>query len=65
MKYSIGIDIGTTTVKCILFGEGAKVVAEAGNMAHFFQSLHGRSRILKTGGTAQWNLYKPFLQRVG
>ena len=30
MKYSIGIDIGTTTVKCILFGEGAKVVAEAG-----------------------------------
>ena len=30
MSYSIGIDIGTTTVKCILFGEKAKVVAEAG-----------------------------------
>ena len=30
MKYSIGIDIGTTTVKCILFGEGVQVVAEAG-----------------------------------
>lgn len=30
MRYSIGIDIGTTTVKCILFTEGAKVVAEAG-----------------------------------
>lgn len=30
MKYSIGIDIGTTTVKCILFGEGAKMIAEAG-----------------------------------
>ena len=30
MNYSIGIDIGTTTVKCILFGEGPKVVAEAG-----------------------------------
>lgn len=28
MKYSIGIDIGTTTVKSILFGEGVKVVAE-------------------------------------
>ena len=25
MKYSIGIDIGTTTVKCILFGEGVQV----------------------------------------
>ena len=30
MEYSIGIDIGTTTVKCILFGEGVQVVAEAG-----------------------------------
>ena len=30
MNYSIGIDIGTTTVKCILFGEKAQVIAEAG-----------------------------------
>ncbi len=30
MQYSIGIDIGTTTVKCILFKEGPEVVAEAG-----------------------------------
>ncbi len=30
MGYSIGIDIGTTTVKCILFRDGARVVAEAG-----------------------------------
>lgn len=30
MNYSIGIDIGTTTVKCILFGEKASVIAEAG-----------------------------------
>lgn len=30
MQYSMGIDIGTTTVKCILFKEGPEVVAEAG-----------------------------------
>ena len=30
MRYSIGIDIGTTTVKCILFREGPQVAAEAG-----------------------------------
>ncbi|MBP3878054.1 MAG: hypothetical protein J6E44_08875, partial [Lachnospiraceae bacterium] len=29
MNYSIAIDIGTTTVKCILFSEGCRVVAEA------------------------------------
>lgn len=29
MNYSIGIDIGTTTVKCILFEEGPRVAAEA------------------------------------
>ena len=29
MSYSIGIDIGTTTVKCILFREGPAVEAEA------------------------------------
>ena len=29
MSYSIGIDIGTTTVKCILFREGPAVAAEA------------------------------------
>lgn len=29
MQYSIGIDIGTTNVKCVLFGEGPSVVAEA------------------------------------
>lgn len=30
MQYSLGIDIGTTTVKCILFKEGPEVVAQAG-----------------------------------
>lgn len=29
MQYSIGIDIGTTTVKCVLFGEGPSVITEA------------------------------------
>lgn len=29
MQYSIGIDIGTTTVKCILFKEGPELVAQA------------------------------------
>lgn len=29
MQYSLGIDIGTTTVKCILFKEGPEVAAEA------------------------------------
>ena len=29
MIYTLGIDIGTTNVKCVLFGEGPKAVAEA------------------------------------
>jgi xylulokinase len=29
MTYTLGIDIGTTNVKCVLFGEGPKAVAEA------------------------------------
>ena len=29
MQYSIAIDIGTTTVKCVLFGPGPSVIAEA------------------------------------
>lgn len=29
MHYSLGIDIGTSTVKCVLFKEGPKVVAES------------------------------------
>mgnify|MGYP005790067385 CR=1 FL=1 len=56
MSYSIGIDIGTTTVKCILFGEKAKVVAEAGKeYGTLLPSPPGRSRTRMTGGELWWN----------
>lgn len=54
MKYSIGIDIGTTTVKSILFGEGVKVVAEGrGSIKQNFQEHPGRNKIPKIGGRGQ------------
>ena len=52
MNYSIAIDIGTTTVKCILFSEGCRVVAEA---SREYTTLHPKPSWAEQDPEAWWN----------
>ena len=52
MNYSIAIDIGTTTVKAILFGEGSRVVAEA---SREYATMHPKPSWAEQDPDAWWN----------
>ena len=53
MMYTLGIDIGTTNVKCVLFGERIRMVEEAlMSILHYFPGRRGWNRIRNSGGKA-------------
>ena len=52
MNYSIAVDIGTTTVKAILFGEGPSVVAEA---SREYATMHPKPSWAEQDPDAWWN----------
>lgn len=52
MRYSIGIDIGTTTVKCILFKEGPEVVAEA---SEEYETVHVKPSWVQQNPDSWWD----------
>lgn len=52
MNYSIAVDIGTTTVKAILFGEGPSVVAEA---SREYATMHPKPSWAEQDPDAWWH----------
>lgn len=62
MHYSLGIDIGTSTVKCVLFKEGPKVVAES--QAEHETLIRGNGSYIEQDPLDWWNCTVTAIRQV-
>lgn len=57
MNYLIGIDLGTSSTKTVLFDEDGNVIASAGKDYPLYTPNNGgQSKNLKTGAMPLWKL---------